>query len=279
MIWVLSAALASMCAVGQSSFTKIASTKEKIDGSMDFNALKVGASLLFFLLISFYRMQYHLPTVLFALGYGFGLFFSTLFGYMALMCGSMAITSLIASYSVIIPFLFGIVFLNESVGYMRILGVVLLLVSMYLLKYQSGNVKLSKQWGLYIGITFLCNGICSVIQKLHQMMYPSSYCNEFMVYSLCITFILFWIISICKKGERITGVKMYAVVAGILMGIGNYLTLVLSSKVDATVLFPIISIFSMLCNVIVSKIYFKDKFSVMQLVGIFLGVFSVLLIK
>lgn len=46
--------------------------------------------------------------------------------------------------------------------------------------------------------------------------------------------------------------------------VGNYLTLVLSSKVDATVLFPIISVFSMICNVIVSKIYLKDKFSVMQ---------------
>ena len=71
----------------------------------------------------------------------------------------------------------------------------------------------------------------------------------------------------------------YAVIAGILMGLGNYLTLVLSSKTDAIVLFPIISVLSMLCNVIVSKLYFKDKFNVMQLTGISLGVFSVLLIK
>ena len=44
----------------------------------------------------------------------------------------------------------------------------------------------------------------------------------------------------------------------------NYLTLVLYSKVDATVLFPIASVFSMICNVIVSKLYCKDKFSGMQ---------------
>ena len=71
----------------------------------------------------------------------------------------------------------------------------------------------------------------------------------------------------------------YAVIVGILMGAGNYLTLVLSSKVNANVLFPIISVFSMLCKVIISKLYFKDKFSIIQLCGIGLGVFSVLLIK
>lgn len=279
MIWMLSAILASMCTVGQSSVTKIASTKEKTAASMHFNALKVGASFVFFLLISFCNMQFHLPTVLFASVYGFALFFSTLFGYMALMYGSMALTSLIVSYSVIIPCLFGIIFLNETVSITRILGIALLLFSMYLLKHQAENVKVSKQWFIYVVVTFLCNGICSVIQKLHQIAYPSSYCNEFMISSLCVTFILFLGISICKKREKGSGATWYAVIAGILMGLGNYLTLLLSSKVNATVLFPIISVFSMLCNVIVSKLYFKDKFSVIQLAGIGFGVFSVLLIK
>lgn len=277
-MWLL-AILASICTVGHSSVTKTASIKNKADSSMQFNALKVGSSLLFFLLLSFYKMKFHLPTVLFASVYGFVLFFSTLFGYMALMHGSMALTSLIVSYSVIIPCCFGIFCLSEPVGVMRILGIVLLLFSMYLLKHQAESVKISKQWFIYVVVTFLCNGICSVIQKLHQMVYPSSYCNEFMIYSLCVTFILFSIISICKNGEKVTGIMRYAVIAGILMGLGNYLTLVLSSKTDATVLFPIISVLSMLCNVIVSKLYFKDKFNVMQLTGISLGVFSVLLIK
>ena len=279
MTWILSAILVSICTVGQSTFTKIASTKEKTTGPMYINTLKVGASLILFLLISFYKMQFHLPTVLFALIYGFALFFSTLFGYKALMCGSMALTSLIVSYSVIIPCIFGILFLNEILSFIRISGIVLLLISMCLLKGRTNNVKFNKQWFVYVAITFLCNGICSVIQKLHQTAYPSEYCNEFMIYSLCVTFILFLIITICKNEEKGTGVMRYAVIAGILMGIGNYLTLVLSSKVDATVLFPMISVFSMLCNVIVSKFYFKDKFNIAQLTGIGIGVFSVLLIK
>lgn len=255
MIWILSAIFASMCTVGQSAFTKIASTKGKTTGSMYINTLKVGASLILFLLISFYKIQFHLPTVLFASVYGFALFFSTFFGYMALMYGSMALTSLIVSYSVIIPCVFGIMFFDETVSFIRMLGIVLLLISMYLLKQQAENVKMNKQWFVYVVITFLCNGICSVIQKLHQTEYPSSYCNEFMIYSLFVTFILFFIISMYKKEGKGVGVTRYAILAGILMGFGNYMTLLLSSKVNATVLFPMISTFSMLCNVCLEIIF------------------------
>lgn len=279
MIWILPAIFVSMSNVGQSTFTKIASTKGKTSGSMYINTLKVGAALVLFLLISFYKLQFHLPTLLFASIYGLALFFSTFFGYMALMSGPMALTSLIVSYSVIIPCIFGVILLDEAMSPIRVLGMVLLLISMYLLKQRSENVKSHKKWFMYVAITFLCNGIYSVIQKLHQTVYPSSYCNEFTIYSLFVTFILFFIITIYKKEGKCTGVTKYAVLAGILMGLGNYISLLLSSRVNATVLFPTITIFSMLCNVTVSKLYFKDKFSVMQLVGIGVGVFSVLLIK
>ena len=48
--------------------------------------------------------------------------------------------------------------------------------------------------------------------------------------------------------------------------------------VCTSVLFPIISIVSMLFNVSVSKLYFKDKFNMIQFAGIGLGIISVLLI-
>lgn len=279
MINLLSAALASICNVGHSAFTKAASSNSKTSCSLRFNSLKVGAAFIFFLAMSIYNLKFHLPTMLFASGYGVALFFSTLFGYMALMNGSMALTSLIISYSVIIPCCFGMIFLNESVSLIQIIGFILLLSSMYLLKQQADNIKTNRYWFIYVAITFLCNGICSVIQKLHQTVYPSNYCNEFMVFSIFVTFTLFLIASICKKEEKSIGSVKYAIPAGILMGLGNYLTLMLSSAVNATVLFPLISVFSMLFNVTVSKLIFKDKFSIIQLIGIGIGVISVLLIK
>lgn len=270
-------ALSSMCAVGQSAFTKASS--EKTNSIMRFNTFKVGIAFLLFLLISFYNMHFHIPTLLFGASYGLLVFFSTLFGYLALMNGSMALTSLIVSYSVIIPCFYGIVFLNEPVNFIRIIGFLLLLISMYLLKCQADTIKPNKRWFLYVIITFFCNGICSVIQKLHQTAYPSSYCNEFMIYSMFVTFTLFAVLSVLKKEDKSIHCAKYAAVSGILMGLGNYITLTLSSNVNASILFPIASIFSMLFNVTVSKLYFKDTFNIIQLAGIALGAISVLLIK
>ncbi len=280
MIHILQILLTSVCSVSQSALTKIASGKVKTQGSMFFNALKAGAALLFFFLISIYNMQLHIPTLIYAAIYGVALFFSSIFGYLALMRGSMALTSLLVSYSVVIPCLFGVIFLNESMSYIQVIGIALLLVSMYLIKFQREKVKLNKHWLIYVAITFFSNGVCSVIQKLHQTSYPGQFCNEYMVFSLLVTFCLFLVISIFKRevGNG-SGVTLFAIVAGVLMGLTNYLTLILAARVDATVLFPMITIISMLCNVALSRFFFKDRFSIIQFIGIALGVASVLLIK
>ena len=278
MIWTMLAILTSLCNVCQSTFTKLASSKKETP-LMSFNSIKVGAAFVLFLLLSLKGSALHLPTILFASIYGILLFFSTLFGYLALKSGSMALTSLIVSYSVIIPCLFGFIFLGEELTTLKLSGIICLFVSMFLLRKKSENIKAEKGWILYIAITFCCNGICSIIQKIHQIQYPAMYVNEFTVSSLFVAFIIFAIMSITKKETKSVPSKGYGALAGILMGTGNYLTLILSSKMDATVLFPLITISAMLINVTISKLLFKDKFNLIQLFGMALGIVSVLLIK
>ena len=278
MIWTMLAILTSLCNVSQSTFTKLASSKKETP-LMGFNAIKVGAAFVLFMLLSLKGSSLHMPTILFASLYGILLFFSTLFGYLALKSGSMALTSLIVSYSVIIPCLFGFIFLGEALTALKLSGIICLLVSMFLLRKKSENIKTKKGWILYIAITFCCNGACSIIQKIHQIQYPAMYVNEFTVSSLFVAFIIFIIMSITKKETKSVPSKGYGALAGILMGTGNYLTLILSSKMDATVLFPLITISAMLINVTISKLLFKDKFNLVQLLGMALGIVSVLLIK
>lgn len=278
-MWWIIAIISSVCTVEQSAVTKAAPTKDKSDLSLRFNALKIGAAFVFFLLLSIYKISFHLPTVLFAAAYGTALFFSTVFGFLALKNGSMALTSLIVSYSVIIPCFFGIVFLHEPASFNRLAGLVLLVLSMFLLKKRSDGVSINKKWLFCVTVTFLCNGICSVIQKTHQTLYPSLYCNEFMLFSLMVSFVIFLALSFAKKSKKSPGTAKYAVVSGVLLGLGNYLTLVLLSGVDASVLFPVISAASMFLNVIISRLCFKDRLNIVQIAGIILGVFSVLLIK
>jgi len=71
----------------------------------------------------------------------------------------------------------------------------------------------------------------------------------------------------------------FAAPAGVLLGLNNYLTLSLSSLLNASVLFPTVSVFQVIFNLAFSKLIFKEKLSLIQIFGVLLGVISVLLIK
>ena len=278
-MWSLASILVSASNVGTSMFTKMASREQMNTDTMKFNVWRSGVALLLFVVLWIWGLEIHIPTIIHGSVYGISLFFSSYYGYMALKNGSMAITSLIVSYSVVMPCLYGIIFLNENVGLLRAAGILMLLVSMYLLNKQAQELKFSKKWLIYVVITFLCNGFNSINQKIHQTVYPSQYCKEYIVYAFVVITVLFFVVSVVKKGNNGNSCIKCAVPAGIFMGLANYLPLVLSAKVDATVLFPLITIFGMIFNVTISKFLFKDKFSILQIVGIAVGVASVLLIK
>ena len=281
MINYLIAALAGIFATSQSTFTKIAPRVEGKPKIMRFNVMKVGAAFAVFALIFIWKMQLHLPTFIYAGIYGASQFFSTLFGFLALASGSLALTSTIVSYSVLIPCAFGIIFLREDISLLNGLGLALLLVSIFLLKRPSDGKKFSKEWLTYVAITFGCNGISSIVQKLHQTAYPGKFQGEFMIFSMLVSFLLFvivWLASGKDAGDGVCHAK-FALPAGVLMGFNSFLTLSLASKFNASVLFPTVSVFQTVFNLLFSKIFFREKLNVRQIIGILVGVSSVILIK
>jgi len=281
MINYILALLAGLCATSQSTFTKLAPGIEGKGYIMSFNTVKTGSAFLLFLLISLPSLSFHFKTLLFAGIYGITLFFSTFFGYLALACGSLALTSSIVSYSVLIPSIFGIIFLNENFNVIKLFGFVILLISLTMLKKPSKETKGDGKWLLYTAITFLCNGVMSIIQKLHQTAFPMQFRKEFTFYSMLICLSIFALSALIYRNDgkfKKENVK-FAAPAGVLLGLNNYLTLSLSSLLNASVLFPTVSVFQVIFNLAFSKLIFKEKLSLIQIFGVLLGVISVLLIK
>ena len=133
MIEYLLTFLSSASAVSQSAFTKLSSKGGSVR-TASFNMLKSLAAFVLFFVLSLGSLEIHLPTLLYAAAYGTSLLMSTLCGFLALSKGSMAITSLICSYSIVIPCAFGIIALDEKVTVYRCIGFVLLALSILLLK-------------------------------------------------------------------------------------------------------------------------------------------------
>ena len=117
-----------MCSAGQSTLGKLYARRG--GASLPFNINKAAIGTLLFLVLGLINgFSLHLHTALFGIGYGIFLCISMHTGFKALSMGPMALTSILASFSLIIPFLFGILFWNEALTLFKILGILLLLLS------------------------------------------------------------------------------------------------------------------------------------------------------
>ena len=273
-----------------SSATQSVTTKlfnRNCSNSAVFNTIKSCTALVLFALIAVFGFSFHLPTMLFGFSYGACLCISMYAGYQALCRGPMALTSMLVSFSVVIPLIWGITIGNETLKAIQYPALALLLFAIILTNADKFKTKKSWQtgyglWLLFVGITFACNGICSIIQKQHQTFYPGSYNRDFMLFATLLCSVIF-VISALKKTsfyelKTIKG-KWYGALSGLANGIASFLTLVLAGLENASVLFPIISVGTILASLLCGRLLFQEKLKANHYFAIVSGIVAVVLLK
>lgn len=254
------------------------------DNTTAFNTMKSLSALLLFGAVSICSFRFHTASALYGGIYGMFLCISMYSGYKALCIGPMSLTSLIISFSVILPLFYGIKFCGESLNAFKCAGLVFLSVAII---FANTNKKTNRtdnymKWTLYTAATFICNGICSILQKMHQIKYPGEYCSEFMLFAMLVCSVIFTAISIknipskkyiCIKGKR------YAVLSGIANAVANYSAIALAGSENASVLYPAISAGTILGTLICGTVMFKEKLRFSQLIALISGITAIVLLK
>ncbi|MBQ3014066.1 MAG: EamA family transporter [Clostridia bacterium] len=252
-----------------------------------FNTIKAASAFLLFALLSVFGFEFHLPTLIFGSFYGICLSISMYAGYQALCRGPMALTSMLVSFSVIIPLIWGVAVGKETLKMIQYPAFALLIFAMILTNLDKLKIKKESQtnygvWLLFVGITFLCNGISSILQKQHQTLYPKAYSREFMVFAMLICFVIFLVLagrrSLPKELKRIKG-KCYGVLSGLGNGLASFLTLTLAGMENASILFPIISAGTILAALFCGRVVFREKLKPNHYVAIAAGICAVVLLK
>ena len=262
----------------------------------------VAAAVLCALLALIVGFEYHTDTLILALIYGGTLALSMHAGFMALSLGNMAIVSMIASFSLIIPVFWGLAFLNETVTVFGIIGLVLIALSLILLNVKKGGGRLSLKCWIYALLTMLTNGVTSIVQKYHQAENPGLYQVEFMLISMafaCLIFIFIWLkgVTVTKPSSEANCenelkkdvcffkkiIHNFALMLGLLSGVfnclANFSILFLANGENASVLFPVLSALNAIGACLIGRFIFKEKLTPLQLVSICLGIASVVLLK
>lgn len=154
--------------VAQSAATKY--YHKKGESARAFNAYKSAFAFFPFLLFSLFGFRLHAASIAYGFVYGILLSVSSFSGYAALKNGPMALTSMLVSFSVIMPLLYGICS-GERLTLFKTLGFCLLVFAVIAVNVNKQGVEKPekrKKWILSVFVTFLSNGLCSVTQKMHQ---------------------------------------------------------------------------------------------------------------
>lgn len=216
---------------------------------------------------------------LFALSY----MSSAVFGVLAIACGSLSLTALIVSYSLMLPTLYGIIFLKDPISVGLIPGIALLVISLFLTNKKGENTQITLKWLVCVTIAAVGNGMCSVTQKMQQVVYDGAFKNEFMIIALAMVVVMLLFFVFAKERKDI---KMFinagwsaSISCGIVNGLVNLLVMLLSGLMAASVMFPLISVGGIVVTYLVSRFYYKESITKSQSVGFVLGLAAIVLLN
>ena len=216
-------------------------------------------------------------------------------GIKVLSLGSLAIYSMFMMLGgMIVPFFYGIIFLNEEISVGKAIGTVLLTIFIVLQALcQKSSDEEAKGGNKYLFfilciIIFFINGMTGVIAKAHSISvgavdeasFTATYCAMTAVFSLAIL-----LLSCLKSGREKARVvksalKIKPIAIMVLLGAaaygGNFLQLLAADKVPASVQFPLVSGGVIVLSALVSALIFREKISKKEwisVVGAFVSTF------
>ncbi len=206
------------------------------------------------------------------------------FQFVALKNGPLSLTILIVSYSLIIPAFYGIFFLKERFSALMIVGLVFLAISLVMtVEFKQENKKINLRWFIAVSMAFVGNGMCSTVQKMHQVRFNGHYKSELMIFALII--VALFMLTMGLTTERkifLNSVRRgwyLSASLGIANGLTNLFVLILNNIVPASLLFPVVSAGGVVSSSIVGIVIFKERLNRIQLVGVIIGIIAIVLLN
>lgn len=225
------------------------------------------------------------PAVSFGLSYAA----ATVFVVLAIKCGSLAKTTLITSYSLLVPAFAGLVILREPIGIPMIAGMILLVLSLWLTNHRkktsdAPREKFSLKWLVFVLLGFVGNGMCSTVQKLapHYLGADVNLTLSTIVALGLSTVVLIAASFLTKETDLKATLRVGAPLSlfcGLFNGAVNYLAIYLNQFIPASVMFPVLSAGELILIVPYSLLVRRERFNAKQWAGFAVGVVSVVLLN
>lgn len=275
--------LAIILGVSGQNLAKKPYTQKVGDGGVYFFSAVLSIAALLFFVATSKTLNFDVSFLPYSIGFAVSYAVFTVFMVLAVANGSLSLTSLFISYSLMIPTFYGLAFLKDSISFGFIPGLTLLVVSLFLVNKCEKKARFSFKWIIFVILAFIGNGMCTVVQKMQQVASDGNYKNEFMIVALAIVAVVMFTLSMIRERKKIeTYVRAgwhWALICGSLNGMVNLFVMLLSEKMALSLMFPLISAGGLIVTYVVSRFVYKEKLTKVQFAGFVLGLASVIFLN
>ncbi len=210
----------------------------------------------------------------------------SLIGFKLMKSGAMSVyTMFLMTGGMTLPYIWGILFLDEPLTVFRTLALVIIFVGVVLSNLAKAKVSIS-QIGMCISV-FVLNGITSIVSKTHQIeqVYRCVGEIEFLIIGGLFQFIVCGIIYIFLKdthNENKTTIKaplflLIALISALASGTSSFLSLFTAKTVPATLLYPFVTGGTIVFSTLTAGIVFKEHISKNHIISVILCFIGTLL--
>lgn len=215
-----------------------------------------------------------------------GFIFIGIFFSMALTTEKLGIsvTAVSGKMSVVIPVIVAFFFFNEHIGWFFVLGLILSLVSIYLISVKK-DLVIERKYIILPVIVFVGGGIIDTSLSLMIKTYGDLVNKDTITYSIFLGAFLAGtsIFLVKNKGESLK-IERKSLLAGVLLGVPNYFSIFFlisafaSFSLKNAMVLGVNNIGIVLLSTLLSVLIFKEKLGKGNLIGLILALIAIIII-
>lgn len=204
---------------------------------------------------------------------------------LAMQSGTMVIVTAFSTAGLIVPCVFGMLFMGEQMSALQWCGVTMFILASYLLgrSAKTQNIHFGKKTILLLMGALLANGATMLCQKLLTFLRPESSISAFSFFSFAIPAIFFSLILLAAKSsgkmekmDQRLFVPIF-LLAGALFAM-NLLVTKATIFVPSAILFTVPNAGNNVIAAVIAACWVKERITMYSLIGLILSILSLILV-
>ncbi len=216
-----------------------------------------------------------------------GFLFISIFNVMGITAqkNGLSVASVAGKMSVVIPIIFGIIVYNEGVGLVKVIGILMALIAVYLSSAKSDTNPVKFKNLLFPLLLFVGSGILDTGLKYVETTSVSEGEEPlFLATIFGCAFVLGFFVVVSQLINGKFQFHWKNILGGIVLGIPNYYSMefllkAFKTDIESSTLFTINNVGIVILTTVFALLFFKEKLIKKNWIGIALAVFSILLVS